>query len=430
MDQAASKIKKFFAKKKSDAKFKTAGRGVRLDSAASSSSNTQKPRDDRYVPVKRDDLTAEAKQARDAALKRILENNRDKPLNISARAIKEQARKEIEEQRMKKVAESETSMRNNVQTDEKKDYTIDGVFFTCPMISEEVLSKNEWKVKIKKFLYEQFEADPGLTSCLIIKNCNTFDKAEECKETLKKYIANIITNPDEPKYHKIRMSNRIFCDKVANVEGSLQFLTAAGFHEEVIDGEKYLKWSADFPVELLVQLTEALDLSEVITLDIDRNMKVLLPSQIRAVNLPPDFFRITPEELKKEQQLRATAMEEASILKTKTMRENEERRFAKNFKFSLIRVRFPDGLYLQGTFGSHEKLSTVFEFVIGALQHESAEFSLISPDGQKYSNEDSEQQLVALRLVPNSTLNFNYEGDSKMFQEFLKEELLMLVQSL
>jgi UBX domain-containing protein 6 len=231
MDQAASKIKKFFAKKKSDAKFKTAGRGVRLDSAASSSSQSQKPKGDYYVPVKRDDLTEEAKQARDAALKRILNNNRDKPLNISARAIKEQARKEIEEQARRKVAESESNLRNNVQIDEKKDYTIDGVYFTCPMISEEVLSKNEWKVKIKNFLYEQFEADPGLTSCLIIKNCNTFDKAEECIETLKKYIANIITNPDEPKYQKIRMSNRVFCDKVANVEGSLKFLTAAGFVE-------------------------------------------------------------------------------------------------------------------------------------------------------------------------------------------------------
>lgn len=232
MDQAASKIKKFFAKKKSDAKFKTAGKGVRLDSASSSSSQSQKPkRDDVYVPIKRNDLTEEAKQARDAAMKRILNDNRGKPLNISARAIKDQARKEIEEQQRRKVAESESNLRNNVQIDEKKDYTIDGVYFTCPMISEEVLSKNEWKVKIKAFLYEQFEADPGLTSCLIIKNCNTFDKAEECIETLKKYIANILANPDEPKYQKIRMSNRVFCDKVANVEGSLQFLNAAGFNE-------------------------------------------------------------------------------------------------------------------------------------------------------------------------------------------------------
>ena len=44
---------------------------------------------------------------------------------------------------------------------------------------------------------------------------------------------------------------------------------------------------------------------------------------------------------------RTAALEEAQMLKTKAMRENEERRYAKNFKYSLIRIRFPDGLYLQ-----------------------------------------------------------------------------------
>lgn len=44
---------------------------------------------------------------------------------------------------------------------------------------------------------------------------------------------------------------------------------------------------------------------------------------------------------------RTAALEEAQMLKTKAMRENEEKRYAKNFKYSLIRIRFPDGLYLQ-----------------------------------------------------------------------------------
>lgn len=352
MDQAASKIKKFFAKKKSDVKFKTAGRGIRLaDSAPSSSSpSSSKPKSDTYVPIKRNDLTEEAKQARDAALRRTLDNNRGKggPLNVSARAVREQALREIQEEQIKKKTVAESSYNiNQVRVDEKKDYTVDGVFFTCPMISEEVLPKKEWKERIKVFLYEQLDADPGLTSCLIIKNCNTLDKAEDCIETLKKYLTNIIANPEEPKFQRIRLSNRVYCDKVANAEGSSHFLTAAGFHEVEIENEKYLKWSPDFPIEMLIQLCEALDLSEVINLDIDRNLKVLLPSQIRSVNLPPEFYRITPEELKKEQQARAVALEEASILKTKAMRENEEKRFARNFKFSLIRIRFPDGLYLQ-----------------------------------------------------------------------------------
>lgn len=121
---------------------------------------------------------------------------------------------------------------------------------------------------------------------------------------------------------------------------------------------------------------------------------------------------------------RAAAFEDSQILKTKAMRENDERRYARNFKYSLIRIRFPDGLFLQvsrlllqfdflratinfllsimtlyqqGTFGSLEKLSTIFDFVMESLQHESAAFSLIGPDGQKFSNEDVEETLTSLR---------------------------------
>lgn len=62
--------------------------------------------------------------------------------------------------------------------------------------------------------------------------------------------------------------------------------------------------------------------------------------------------------------------------------------------------------------------------------HESSEFSLISPDGKKFDSEDIEQTLASLRLVPNSSLIFSYEGESRGLQEYLKEELLMLVQSM
>ena len=304
MDNAASKIKNFFKKKKSEAKFKTAGPGRKLnaDTAPSSSGSHSKKPKDVYVPKKRNDLTDEAKNARDAAMKRIVDNNRDKPLNVSLMAIREQARKELEDQRKH---DAESSLKQMSIASEKKEYATEGVFFACPLVSEEILPKKDWKVKIKDFLYEQLENDPGLTSCLIIKNCNTIDKAEDCIETLKKYLQNIIANPCEEKFQRIRMSNRIFCEKVANAEGNVEFLKAAGFQEQMIDGEKFLVWTPDFPTELLVQLIEALDLCEVISLELERNMKILLPSQIKDNNtLPPDFFRISPEDLKKEQQAR------------------------------------------------------------------------------------------------------------------------------
>lgn len=52
-------------------------------------------------------------------------------------------------------------------------------------------------------------------------------------------------------------------------------------------------------------LDEALRSAEPIPLELDRNLQVLMPSQARVKNeLPPSFFTITPEEIKKEQQLR------------------------------------------------------------------------------------------------------------------------------
>lgn len=82
-------------------------------------------------------------------------------------------------------------------------------------------------------------------------------------------------------------------------------MKSAGFQEQICDGEeKFLIWRPDFPTEILSQLLEALDLCEVINLELDRNLKVLLPSQIQNVNLPPAFFRVSPEEIKREQQAR------------------------------------------------------------------------------------------------------------------------------
>lgn len=175
--------------------------------------------------------------------------------------------------------------------------------FRCPLISDEVLPRSEWKVKIREFLYEQLETEPGLTACLIIHNCNVKDKAEACTETLSKYIENVVNNPDDEKYRKIRLTNRIFCERVRGVEGGYEFLIGAGFVEQTIDEEAYLIYSSD-EIDQLPELLDALRNAERIALDLDRNVQVLLLSQARKFDLPPDFYRVSPEEAKKEQKLR------------------------------------------------------------------------------------------------------------------------------
>lgn len=78
------------------------------------------------------------------------------------------------------------------------------------------------------------------------------------------------------------------------------------------------------------------------------------------------------------------------------MREREELRFINRYKFALIRVRFPDGVYLQGTFSVYEKLSQVYEFVQSCLKNEDIDFKLVSPLGLKF-DEDLDKTLYDLR---------------------------------
>lgn len=94
---------------------------------------------------------------------------------------------------------------------------------------------------------------------------------------------------------------------------------------------------------------------------------------------------------------RTEALEISSILKTKAMREREELRYIQRYKFALIRVRFPDGVYLQGTFSVYEKLEYVYAFVQSCLRIESLEFKLMSPIGAKWDEEDMQKTLFDLR---------------------------------
>lgn len=431
----SNKLKKFIAKQKM--KFGAAGPGRKLNSEVPQPSSSQKSHSssscrDVYVPPKRKELSAEAKAAAEAALARVQSTDK-KEFNTSLAAIKAQVRRELESERMaKELAEQEGPSGNNIPDNIRKDLAVQGVFFRCPLISEEVLPRKDWKVKIKEFLYEQMEHEKGLSACLIVYNCNPKEKYEPCVETLIKCLENIHNNPNEEKYKKIRMNNKMFCEKIKVCEGAVEMLHAAGFEEITIDDEPYLIWSEEnMEAETtLPSLIDALKCSEPIHLELDRNIQVLLPSQVRRTNLPDDFFRISPEEIKREQQRRTQALEEAQILKTKAMREKEELRVINRYKFTLIRVRFPNGVFLQGTFNVYEKLSQVYEFVQSCLMHEASEFVLISSTEQRFTEADFDKSLYDLKLVPTILFNFSYENESHQLTDYLKEELMLLIQAI
>ncbi|KAL0860532.1 hypothetical protein ABMA27_009904 [Loxostege sticticalis] len=443
----ADKIKKFFQKKKVEAKFKLAGPGHKLSEASMSSQSSNSSK--REPPaVKRSGLSEESKVAAEAALARLQQKRENPSFNTSLAAIQAQVRKELENERASTSAgpsQPAELEKKESEVDLPRNFAAAGVYFKCPIISNDILPRDEWKANIKSFLYEQLEEERGLTACLIIQSCNNNrEKIDTCVETLCKYLENIVTHPEEEKYQKIRMSNRAFCERVQPMEGAMELLFAAGFRQQKLtspDGteEDYLVFGTENveSVESLVTLIDALRSAEPIQLELDRNLQVLLPSQAACkVQLPASFYALTPEEIKREHQLRTEAIERSQMLRTKAMREKDEMREMRKYKFAIIRVRFPDGILLQGTFSVYERYTEIHEFVQENLEHNGLPFILNTPTGHKLIlEEDANKTLIDLRLVPATVLTFAWHpsvldeiNNSPNKDVFLKPEVMVLVQ--
>lgn len=151
-----------------------------------------------------------------------------------------------------------------------------------------------------------------------------------------------------------------------------------------------------------------------------------MPSQAaQHIELPPDFFWLTPEEIKREQQMRTEQVEKNMMLRTKAMREREEQAQQRKYRFTLIRIKFPDGPVLQGTFKVNETLQDVRLFVADSLQDPSVEFNLVSPTLLANQAEQN-GTLLQLQLCPSAILHFAPAVPSD--SGFLKDELMVLIQ--
>ena len=153
--------------------------------------------------------------------------------------------------------------------------------------------------------FKQFlNKDKCLTAILIIHTCNSpRDKVEEGVKTLCKLIGNIVNNPAELKYRKIRKSNRAFSEKVASLEGSQQFLEGCGFVSTQMEGAEgamedfwvFPEHNTDF--DSLAAMRDTLEGAEPVRAELDRQLTVLPPSQKISRELPSDFFNLTKEEV-------------------------------------------------------------------------------------------------------------------------------------
>lgn len=408
-------MKKFFDDIKKDMKFKSAGPGKKLTEDTSSNppvAQNSAPAKSRHAP------TDGAQKAGAAALARIEQQHRPR-LQTSQDAIRLQVKKELEAEASAMASDQKLATEGSkVPVKDPASFSVSGVYFTCPLTGA-TLTKSEREVHIKEAILMGFAEDPVEASIMMIHTFNRDrEKVKVAVDIISKYVDNIYKNPTEEKYRKIKVSNKIFQEKVSSVEGSREFLQAVGFESTTLpvegqeNEEEFLVLAEQEPegLEQLKERRDRLQSGEPIRAQLDRRTQAFRPSPNAArFELPPDFYNLTAEELKREQQLKSEVVERNAMLRTKAMREREEQRERRKYSYALLRVRLPDGTLLQGTFLARDRVASLYQFVREALLDGWQPFELVAPGGQKLKEEE-EVALNECGLVPAALLCFSWDA--------------------
>jgi UBX domain-containing protein 6 len=445
-----SAIKRFFEKKKLERKFKKAGaghaldeqpqqqRGPTLQSAQQTSSPRHQPPSDGAV------------KAAEAAMSRAAE---PKPGSSALAAQKAKIRLEMEAE----TSGAAVAAASGPVVQELDCAPMCRVLYRCPLFDDASLPKDQLESKIEKFLNSQLEEDPIEAAALLIKTSNKSpEKVQVGIDTMKKILQNIISHPGEEKYLKIRLQNKTLEERVFSLKGARDFLIGADFHlqnlqtlENTSEDFLYdLQTNEDFLVMDTEQasnvakiegLLEVLENAEPIVPILDSDARVFYPtSKITSFHVPDEFFAISPAELKREQQLRQEATEKFGMVRTKAMRERDEQRELRTYRYTVIRARFPDGVILQGTFRARSCLKELLDFIRESMTFDWIPFSVVDFGGSKLSEDDGDKMLAELRLVPSAVVNLRldeevvnqckHSSDGDFY--YVKDELLAKIEYL
>ncbi|NWH41048.1 UBXN6 protein, partial [Chloropsis hardwickii] len=411
-------MRKFFQEIKADLKFKTAGPGQKLSEP--SRAPREKPKAE-VAPKPRQAPTDEAQRAAAAALARLELKPKGKAPSSSQETIKNQVRKELmaEAAASEKGLSVEEEVREMLPEEGAAAPSVSGVYFICPLTGT-VVRKDQKEKQLREAIQAYFSVDPVAASIMEI---HTFNKDREkvrvCVETMAKYLDNIYLHPEEEKYRKIKLQNKVFQERISCLEGTHKFFQAVGFETKTLPVPGQGKNSTeDFYVlkeEVLSRLEELrgckeqLLSSEPVRARLHRQLTLFQPSPAAArFELPHDFFNLTAEELRREQRLRTEAVEKASMLRTRAMREKDEQREMRKYNYTLLRVRFPDGYILQGTFYARESVSVLYNFVREALRDDWLPFELLGPGGLKLTDENL--AFNECGLVPSALLSLAWDA--------------------
>ena len=138
------------------------------------------------------------------------------------RVIEERARQELAKE---EETEMEIARIKSVYGD-KKEVTVEtpgqqNVLFRCDLLGGSIGTRKEIKAGIREFLFSKLEEEKSLTAISIIQSCNSpRDRVTLGVESLCRILQNILNDPAELKFRKIRKTNKAFSERVASLEGA------------------------------------------------------------------------------------------------------------------------------------------------------------------------------------------------------------------
>ncbi|BAF25036.2 Os09g0401600 [Oryza sativa Japonica Group] len=286
------------------------------------------------------------------------------------------------------------------------------------------------------------------------------DPPASAVEVVKRLLGNLLSDPRNDKYRKVRLGNPRIKEALADREGGVDLLEAVGFRVADEGGELFALMD-EVPgdarlggIRQAVLLLERArpstppqtqaDAKETcpngvseeqgIKKPVDRQIRVFFSvaaSSVAENDLPDSFYSLSNEEIRNEAKMRRERLEQSRLLIPKSYKEKQALAARQKYKQALIRIQFPDGVILQGVFLPAEPISSLYEFVASSLKQPSLEFDLICPAGPRTRVippfPKPGEQARTLRdedLVPSARLTFKpKETDSVVFTGLLDELL-------
>ncbi|CAA0353537.1 unnamed protein product [Arabidopsis thaliana] len=337
--------------------------------------------------------------------------------------------------------------------------------FECPICKNQFTSEEEVSVHVESCLGDTNGDESSFEKDNVDNDNSEMEKlvvvylsgkpSESSIDVLLRLFKNIVKEPENAKFRKVRMSNAKIKEAIGDVAGGVELLELVGFELKEENDEI---WAVmDVPSEeqsiLINKVVGYLEkrktessgssaqvMEPVAPKKIDREIRVFFSvseNVASRIEVPDSFYSLSADEIKREADLRRKKIAESQLLIPRSYKEKQAKAARKRYKRSMIRVQFPDGVVLQGVFAPWEPTFALYEFVSSALKEPSLQFELLDPvlvkrrviphtpaPGQKPITLEDEE------LVPSALIRFRpIETDSLVFTG-LRNELLEISEPL